>query len=340
MITPNMADPTDALPGSPAPRRLAVLGSPIAHSLSPALHTAAYGVLGLNWEYTAIQVAEGELAGFLDGLTPEWLGLSLTMPLKHEIQPHLADLDRIATLTGAVNTVRFGDASVAGGADTGDGAAPTSSRPLSGYNTDVPGLVRALAEAGIDRATHVTLMGAGATAASALVAAAELGAESVDIIARTPRRAEPLVALGRQLGLVVTVSDLAAVTAADRTTDLVISTMPGDAALTHEFPAELRAKTLLFDVGYAPWPTALAGSWIAAGGDARSGRTMLLHQALVQIRIFLANDPFLPLPDEDAVLEAMRAAVPSTELPSTELPSTEPTPRPAGGTAPGHAVEG
>ena len=311
MITPNMADPTEALDMSSPRRRLAVLGSPIAHSLSPALHAAAYRVLGLDWEYTAVQVGEGELDAFLDGLGPEWLGLSLTMPLKHKIRPRLADLDRVATLTGAVNTVRFIDA-------------PAASRPLVGYNTDVPGLVRALAEVGIDRAAHVTLLGAGATAASALVAAAELGAETVDIITRTVARADPLVELGRQLGLVVTVSGLTAAAATDRVSDLVISTMPGDAALPHEFPAALRAKTLLFDVGYAPWPTALATSWNAAGGSARSGLTMLLHQALVQIRIFVANDPFLPLPDEEAVLAAMRAALPD----------------PAGGTAPGRAVEG
>ena len=300
MSTPNMADSTHA---SAPRRRLAVLGSPIAHSLSPRLHTAAYRVLGLDWEYTAVEVAEGELNAFLDALSPEWLGLSLTMPLKHEIQPRLNDLDRVATLTGAVNTVRFGDAPAAGG------SAPTASRPLSGFNTDVPGLVRALAEAGIDRATHVTLLGAGATAASALVAAADLGAETVDIIARTPERADPLVDLGRRLGLVVTVSGLTAMAEADRISDLVISTLPGDAVLPEEFPETLRATTLLFDVGYAPWPTALARSWAAVGGTSRSGRTMLLHQALVQIRIFLSNDPFQPLPDEDAVLEAMRAAL-------------------------------
>ncbi|TFC04326.1 shikimate dehydrogenase [Cryobacterium adonitolivorans] len=320
-----MADPTDAAGRAAPRRRLAVLGSPIAHSLSPALHAAAYRVLGLNWEYTAVQIGEGELDGFLDALTPEWLGLSLTMPLKHEVQPRLDDLDRVATLTGAVNTVRFGHA--AAGEGDGTGAAR---RPFSGYNTDVPGLVRALAEAGMDRAAHVTLLGAGATAASALAAAAELGAETVDIIARTPSRADPLLDLGRKLGLVVTVSGLPTMAATDRVTDLVISTMPGDAALEHEFPATLRATTLLFDVGYAPWPTALAHSWAVAGGSALSGRTMLLHQAVVQIRIFLANDPFLPLPGEDAVLEAMRAVLPAATAPVDA----------AGGTAPGRAVEG
>lgn len=301
-----MADttPADSTPAEPRTtpsaqrRRLAVLGSPIAHSLSPTLHTAAYRALGLEWDYTAVQVGVGELDGFLDGLSPDWLGLSLTMPLKYDIQPRLNDADRVATLTGAVNTVRIGDAPADG-----------SARPLTGFNTDVPGLVRALAEAGIDNAVRVTLLGAGATAASALVAAAELGAETVDVIARTPARTAALEILGRSLGLVVTGSDLSAIGAADRQSDLVISTMPGDAALPAEFPAALRAGTLLFDVGYAPWPTALASSWADAGGRTVSGLTMLLHQALIQVRIFVGNDPFLPLPNEDAVLLAMRAAL-------------------------------
>jgi shikimate dehydrogenase len=331
-----MADPTarndfsEAVPaGAHTPRRLAVLGSPIAHSLSPALHDAAYRALGLPWQYTATRIEAHELDGFLAGLTPEWLGLSLTMPLKHQVQSRLGELDRVATLTGAVNTVRIGD--VQGGAvrigdgqegdvRIGDDPATGSARPLTGYNTDVPGLVRALAEAGVDRAVRVTLLGAGATAASALVAAAELGAETVDIIARTPERADVLVDLGHRLGLVVTVSGLAALADPDRLTDLVISTLPGDAELGTEFPALLRTDTLLFDVGYAPWPTALASSWAAAGGRALSGRTMLLHQALIQVRIFVGNDPFLPLPNEAAVLQAMRAALPADPVPGDGRP--------------------
>ena len=324
-----MVDPT---PDGDTPRRLAVLGSPIAHSLSPALHAAAYAALGLGWQYSAVEVDAGELDGFLDGLGADWLGLSLTMPLKHQVQARLSDIDRVATLTGAVNTVRFGDEPVDG-----------SGRSLTGYNTDVPGLVRALAEAGVDQAARVTLLGAGATAASALVAAAELGAEFVDIITRTPARADNLVDLGRRLGLVVTVADLSASGDPGRNSDLVISTMPGDAALATEFPAELRANTLLFDVGYAPWPTALAASWTAAGGRACSGLTMLLHQALIQVRIFVGSDPFQPLPDEAAVLTAMRAALTDATLGAALGASARAAAdgaAPGSAASPGHAVEG
>jgi shikimate dehydrogenase len=303
----------------PTPRRLAVLGSPIAHSLSPALHNAAYRELGLPWQYDAHRVDADELSDFLAGLTPEWLGLSLTMPLKDRIQPRLGDVDRVAELTGSVNTVRIGDA-----------PADRSPSALTGYNTDVPGLVRALAEAGVERAVHVSLLGAGATAASALVAAAELGAETVEILARRPARAGALVDLGHRLGLVVSAHDLAAAGDPGRTSDLVISTLPGDAILPTEFPALLRSETLLFDVGYAPWPTALAASWAGVGGRVSSGRSMLLHQALIQVRIFVGNDPFLPLPDEEQVLQAMRDALPAETPvpadPSAPIPISTGTP--------------
>src|SRR5680860_1195816 len=159
----------------PLPRRLAVLGSPIAHSKSPALHRAAYRALGLDWKYDAIELPAGQLAPFLAGLGPEWLGLSLTMPLKHEVIPLLSDVDRLAADTKVANTVLIGRA------DTGLPA-------LTGFNTDVAGLVRALAEAGLTRATQVTVLGAGATAASAVVASADLGAESVEVIVRAPSK--------------------------------------------------------------------------------------------------------------------------------------------------------
>lgn len=279
-----------------AVRELAVLGSPIAHSLSPALHSAAYGALGLDWRYSSREVKPGELAGFIENLGPEWRGLSLTMPLKHEVLPLVTDLDRVAKLTGAANTVLLGE---------DDGR-----RTLSGFNTDVVGIVRALAENGTTSASHVRIIGGGATASSALMAAAEIGAESVDVLVRTPSKAATLVSLGRALGVVVTVSDLRGAGAPEaQASELVISTLPGGTELDVSFPEGLRRSALLFDVGYSPWPSALARSWLEVSGAVVSGLPMLLHQALVQVRIFVAGDPFEPLPDEDTVLQAMRTAL-------------------------------
>ncbi|TFC15377.1 shikimate dehydrogenase [Cryobacterium algoritolerans] len=289
-----MVDST-SFPGTPAGTRLAVLGSPIAHSQSPALHRAAYAALGLDWGYDAIDVPAGSLGEFLADLDSDWRGLSLTMPLKHEVLGHLAGLDRVATVTGSANTVLIGQV---------DGR-----RTLHGFNTDVTGLVRALAEGGMRRAGHVTVLGAGATAASAVVAAAELGAEAVEVLARTPAKAAPLVELGRSVGVVVTLSSWAGASESGRTSDLVISTLPGGVTPRDDFPVELRSQALLLDVSYSPWPSALASSWLEAAGTVISGLELLLYQAVVQVRIFLSGDPFEPLPGEDAVLAAMRGAL-------------------------------
>jgi shikimate dehydrogenase len=285
--------------------RLAVLGSPISHSQSPALHTAAYRVLGLDWTYEARDVGATELVGFIASLDSSWRGLSLTMPLKQAVLPLVSDLDRVAALTNAANTVLF----------RGGSAGTDAGRSLSGFNTDVAGLVRALAEVRVTGVTHATILGAGATASSALAAAAELGAEGVEVVLRTRAKAAHLVELGRTLGLVVTVAGFDSL-GADRPSELVFSTLPGGTDLanvipggTVDVPEAVRRRAILFDVSYAPWPSALARSWMDAGGQVLSGLAMLLHQALVQVRIFVSGDPFEPLPREDEVLEAMRAAV-------------------------------
>lgn len=281
----------------PGGRRLAVLGHPVAHSKSPALHRAAYRELGLDWDYGTQEVRPGELGAFITGLDPAWRGLSLTMPFKHEVLPILADRDRVSQVTGAANTVLLGD------------VGPDGRRRITGFNTDVTGIVRALADAGITAVANVAVLGAGATAASAVTAAAELGAESVELLVRTPAKAAPLAQLGRTLGLVVVISDLTTVPDAGRAPGLVISTLPGGTRLDVEFPAAVRQAAPLLDVAYAPWPSAIATSWEQGGGRVLSGLGMLLHQALIQVRIFVTGDPFAPLPDEDRVLQRMRDAL-------------------------------
>lgn len=274
-----------------APRRLAVLGSPIAHSKSPALHRAAYDRLGLSdWTYERAEVGEGGLAAFLDGLGPEWRGLSLTMPLKPEALAIADEVERLAERAGAVNTLLLAD----------DG------RRL-GFNTDIGGIVRALADSGVLAIRHGVLVGGGATAASALIAMAELGALSVEVCARHPGRAASVVELGHTMGLVVDVRPLARLAEAEPA-DLVISTVPGGTDLGIAPSDELVAAPLL-DVAYAPWPTALASAWSERGGRVAHGLDMLVHQALLQVRIFVNGDPFAELPDEGAVLDVMRRSV-------------------------------
>ena len=271
--------------------RLAVLGSPIAHSKSPRLHAAAYGLLGVDWSYEAIEVPAGTLADFLASMGPEWRGLSLTMPLKQEVLPHLAETDRLATLAGAANTVRVDD----------DGR-------LLGFNTDIDGIVRTLAEAGVDHVRQGVLIGGGATAASALVAMAELGAAAVRVHVRDATRAASLVELAPRLGLVLDVRTVGDLATAERA-ELVVSTVPGGTELGVVASDVLIASAALLDVAYDPWPTPLAADWLARGGRVVHGLGMLLHQALLQVRIFVSGDPLEPLPDEDRLLDVMRKSL-------------------------------
>jgi len=270
--------------------RLAVLGSPIAHSKSPALHRAAYERLGLDWAYDAVEVDGAGLAAFVASRDATWRGLSLTMPLKQDVLPLLDEIDELAVLAGAANTVLFADGA------------------RLGFNTDIGGIVRALGEAGLERAGTGVLIGGGATAASALVAMAELGATTVHLLLRRPEAAEPLVALGRRLGLVVLVSPLAEL-ARLADAELVVSTVPGGTDLGVAASEALMRRATLLDVAYSPWPTALAAQWFAAGGTVVHGLEMLLHQALLQVRIFVAGNPFAELPDEAAVLDVMRRSL-------------------------------
>ena len=281
----------EVAPQATASRRLAVLGSPIGHSKSPALHRAAYDALGLDWSYDQLDVAEDGLADFIDGLGEEWRGLSLTMPLKQAVIPLLTETDRVAEQTGAANTVLL------------DGDA------LRGSNTDVAGIVRALSAAGLASARYVHVLGGGATAASALVAAAELGAERVDVHVRDLQKSVWLEPLAHQLGLMIRIRSFAQ---ADRSLDvpeLVISTLPGGATTEALYTDSTRRKAVLLDVAYDPWPSVLATTWQAVGGRVVSGLAMLAHQALLQVRIFVSGDVLQPLPDEEGVLEAMLAAV-------------------------------
>lgn len=321
-------------------RRLAVLGHPIAHSLSPVLHTAAYDALGLPWMYTRVDVASGELRRFLAGLGPTWLGLSLTMPLKREVPPLLARSTALVDELGVANTVRLDRTRV-----------PFT---VSGANTDVWGIVAALREAGVGRAGRADILGSGATAVSALRALADLEVGRVTVHARTPEHAAPLVALGAAHGIAVDVVALpeteapgvagrsaagrpatphGGAVAADDTaagprqvaarpielrSDLVVSTLPPHAAdgLDPVIPGsgvpgatDPDRGPVLLDVAYAPWPSRLAERWTAAGGAAVSGLAMLLWQAVAQVRFFVTGDDRLVLPDEDAMVVAMRAAL-------------------------------
>ncbi|MFE9391443.1 shikimate dehydrogenase [Streptomyces sp. NPDC006784] len=266
-------------------RRAAVLGSPVAHSLSPVLHRAAYAELGLgNWTYDRYQVDEqgiGDFLARLDDRAGRWAGLSLTMPLKRAVIPLLDGISPTATSVEAVNTVLF----------TEDGR-------RTGDNTDVPGMVAALRERGIRSVESATVLGAGATASSALAALAQVcagGSGEITVYVRSAERAREMRGWGERLGVAVRTADWARA-AEGLGAPLVISTTPVGATdgLAAAAPA---AGGTLFDVLYDPWPTALAAAW---HGPVLGGLDLLVHQAVLQVELMTGRGP--------APLAAMRAA--------------------------------
>jgi shikimate dehydrogenase len=255
------------------PRRAAVLGSPVAHSLSPALHRAAYAALGLRgWTYGRYEVDEARLAAFLSGLGPEWAGLSLTMPLKRAVIPLLDEISDTAASVEAVNTVVF-----AGGG-----------RRL-GENTDIPGMLAALRERGVERVDAAAVLGAGATASSALAALAQVCTGEVTAYVRTPARADEMRAWGERLGGAV---HTAGWSEAHRALDapLVVATTPAGATDSLA-PAVPAAPGTLFDVLYEPWPTPLAAAWGDRGGRVVGGLDLLVHQAVLQVELMTGIAP-------------------------------------------------
>ena len=272
------------------PARLAVWGDPIDHSRSPALHAAAYRALDLPWEYGRQRVAEEEFSAALENLDATWRGLSLTMPLKNVAATSAVSLDDAARRTGAVNTYLLTD----------DGP--------RGFNTDVGGLARALREAGVTRPGAARILGAGATATSAVLSLAELGASQIEVVARRPEAVEPLRALGASVGVEV-VRSAFDTPGTPGPVAVTIGALPGGVDAGPGIRPFAENGGLLVDVVYGTWPTSLAEQWLAAGNAAINGLPMLLHQALLQVRVFVGGDPAVPLEREDTVLAAMRVAL-------------------------------
>jgi shikimate dehydrogenase len=268
--------------------KAAVLGCPVGHSLSPVLHRAAYQALGLaDWCYEAIECDEARLPGRLAECGPGWAGLSLTMPLKRAVLGLLDHTEPLAVEVGAANTVVFRDGA------------------RHGYNTDVPGMISALTEAGLPGPgsgpppARVLILGAGATACSALAALRGLGTREVTVAARDKQRAEGLLAAADRLGVAVLLVPFD--TAGDAAPELLISTAPAGAAdiYAERIDNGDLVPRYVLDVVYHPWPTRLAGAAQRSGAAVSGGFGLLLHQAAEQVLLMTGRA---------APVEAMRAA--------------------------------
>ncbi|MBR7831150.1 shikimate dehydrogenase [Actinospica sp. MGRD01-02] len=278
-------------------RRAAVLGSPIAHSLSPVLHRAAYARLGLtDWTYGRYEVDEQSFQGFLAALERgelgdpaddegTWAGLSLTMPLKRVVIPLLDEADPTALAVNSVNTLIF---------------RPDGSK--YGANTDVPGLAAALRERGVTAVQGAAVLGAGATAGSALAALSDMVKGPITIYVRNPAKLAEFEGLIAHFGIDLDPRPWSeAQGAADF--ELVVNTTPAGAAdaLADHLPQRVGT---LFDVLYHPWPTALAAAWSTRGGAVLGGQDLLVHQAVRQVELMTGVEG-----RASEILAAMREAL-------------------------------
>lgn len=255
--------------------RCAVLGSPIAHSLSPVLHRAAYAALGLDWAYDAVEVGEQELAPFLRGLDDTWRGLSLTMPLKRAVVPLLDEMSARAVQARAANTVVLADGR------------------RVGHNTDIPGAVAAVRERTQLVPESAVILGGGATATSTLLALTDLGCRSVRLVVRDPARAAETRAAARRHPRparvdVVTLPEALA-DRASAPAQVLVSTIPASAQEDAALALAARSP-VVFDVVYDPWPTPLAAAASAQGQVLVSGLDLLVHQAALQVVLMTGAD--------------------------------------------------
>ena len=294
---------------APYLRRAYVLGHPIAHSLSPALHRAAYAYLGeANLEYDRRDTLPDDLPAIMRGVrhpkgtedAPYIAGLSVTMPLKTAVIQYCDELSETARVTGAVNTVY-----------------PRGERVL-GDNTDVIGIVNALRHAGLEpnpERDEPAVIGGGATAISALTALHKLGYRRASVYARSLHKLGSVQKAADRLGVQLSTVALAEFPAEQkaRRHNPVISTLPARAAddwapqLADPAGASATHRPVLLDVAYNPWPSVLASAWEANGGTVVSGLEMLLYQAVEQVLLFTGRE--LQPAELLGLINAMCAAV-------------------------------
>ena len=259
----------------------AVIGSPIAHSLSPVIHRAAWEQLGIDgWEYRRAEVTEESLPTFIGQLDESFRGLSVTMPCKQAVMPLLDAIDPLASAVGAVNTV------------------VPSAGMLAGFNTDVTGIAsairRACSRSGVPVPSSALVLGARATASSALAALGELGITTTTVAARRFGGPGSVISAASRLGVSVEQvmwSDVSAVASAAVRADVLISTLPAGVADAIASRLAPREGQILLDVIYSPRDTALRTTFERAGGVVAEGTDMLVYQGAAQVQLMTGRSP-------------------------------------------------
>lgn len=270
-----------------------VIGWPIEHSLSPAMHNAALAEMGLNWVYLAFAVSPedvGRAVGAVRGLS--LMGLNVTIPHKQAVTEHVDEIDETAAALEAVNTiVREGDR-------------------LVGHNTDGPGFLRSLEEKGHTvQGKRVVVIGAGGASRSVACAVARAGASALRVLNRTVQRAEQVAALAADKG---GISDVEAgglsgawARAAVQEAEVVVDcTSVGMYPNVDEGPVVeggwLGEGQVVVDLTYNPLRTTMLRAAAAQGAQTVDGAGMLVHQGAIALEYWTGRQ---------APVETMREAL-------------------------------
>lgn len=267
----------------PTTRVAALIGDPVAHSLSPAMHNAAFEALGLDWVYTAFRVAPGAAGAAVDAVRALGLaGLSVTMPHKGAVASAVDSLGPVAARLGVVNTVAW---------------SPERPGELVGESTDGPGFLEALLEEGFDvEGSSVVVLGSGGAARALTDAAGGAGAGSITVVGRDRVRAASCAALGGPAAKALVAADTAALRAALDVGELIVNATSVGMSDPHLVPMDLtpgwfRSGQLVMDLIYHPATTPLMRVAEDAGARVLNGLSMLVHQARAQVQCWTGLVP-------------------------------------------------
>jgi len=269
-----------------------VIGWPVAHSLSPPMHNAAFAHLKLDWVYVPFPVAPEDIGRAVEGVRALRLaGVNVTIPHKAAVVPYLDELDQTVADLQVANTIH------------------NLEGVLKGYNTDGPGLLRALEEAGCSvRGRRVVVVGAGGAGRAVATAVARAGAASLAILNRTVAKAEELAAAVERLvglaALPLPLSGPLAQEAVEAAEVVVDSTSVGMYPHCDEppviSPEWLHPGQVVCDLTYNPRDTVLLKAARARGARTVNGTGMLVHQGAIAFEIWTG---------QPAPVETMRQAL-------------------------------
>ena len=259
-------------------RTYCIIGDPIDHSLSPAIHNAAFSSLGLNCSYISFRVQEGQLKNSLDSLRAINIGgFNVTMPHKVRVLEYVDQYDKTVELVGAANTVKNEDGK------------------FCAYNTDVLGFIKPLRQRGIDfSGFEVTILGAGGAARAVAVAlAGERGIANINIFNRNTDRSKELGSMLEKLGLKAAIVSSENIQNIASKSNLIINTTPlgmkDEQSLIKS--SNIRNDAIVYDIVYKPINTNLLESARTAGAKVVYGYEMLLEQAIASFKIWFQRDP-------------------------------------------------